>query len=318
MKKRVLLVHEEAVVRRRLTSALPAAEFEVAQAADGLAALRLIDEKAASGAAFHIVAVHDALPDMDGSTVLAVVKGRFPHTSTVLLVDGADAAGGEGGDIPVPFLAPDRLAAVLRATAVTSPGVPSVAPTALPPPAGAYVLARLDPASDPLKVLGELGCCELAAHCDAVRDDRFGIVQLLRGPRAAVTDQAKALLDGRPGVAGWELVHVGAPKVPDGMWGFLDAHDRAQTTDAGRTRNSERPAAYVIVEANPPDRMDLYVRLRLQDEAVEVDVAEDGRIFLLLQADDFGGLHRVMHERIRMLPGVTRVHEMKLVPYAGG
>jgi CheY-like chemotaxis protein len=324
MGARVLLVDGEAGLRRRLSAVLGKAGCEVREAADGLAALQALDERSRAGAAFQVVVVDAGLADIAGLKLVTLIKSRFPSTKVVVLGQPvgptAEQVTQRGGDaLLVRPVDGERLAALVREFGATKAVESKAAAPAPVRPDSGWVLVRLDKTLDPLKVLADLGCCAMSVHCDAVRDEKFGIVQVLRGPKAEIADQAKRLLENRPGVVGWELVPGGAPKLDDGMRAFLDAYDRDHAGDAANKRELAKAASYVAVEANPPDLAGLYVRLYLLDEALEVDAdVAGGRVLLLVQGEDFGHVRRVVHERLPALAGVTRVHEMKVVPYAKG
>lgn len=82
VRRRIVLVDDDPIVRRLLRTTLPSESFDVLEASDGDAALRLVD-----GAEPSLVVLDWRLPGRSGAEVLAESKRRFP-TLPVLVLTG--------------------------------------------------------------------------------------------------------------------------------------------------------------------------------------------------------------------------------------
>ncbi|MGK9165646.1 response regulator [Inquilinus limosus] len=107
---RVLLVEDDVLVRLLAVEALTDGGFDVAEAADGLEALRLLD-----GGEFDLMITDVGLPGMTGAELAAQVRRERPSLK-VLFTTGYGAEDGVPQDLPTlrkPYAA-DALAATVR------------------------------------------------------------------------------------------------------------------------------------------------------------------------------------------------------------
>ena len=328
MGARVLVVDHEVAARRRLVAALGRLGLESGEAADGLAALYAVERQARSGAPFRAVVTEAVLPDIDGTKLLALLKSRHPGLRVVVAAPEATAAAMAelvqrwGGEACVAHpVEPERLAAQVHELVGpkdVAPVRPAPAAAAAAPAApAAWVLVELDRTVDPAELRAALAAVPGVAVCDAVRDERFALVLRLQGVAEAELEAwARRELAGRAGVKSHELVATKAPLPADELRGFLEGYVREHGDDPEYRRAAGRAVSYLVVDVHPPELADLYVRLYVLDEVLEIDGAADGRrLVLLLQGPDTGHLRRVIAERIRPLEGVVRVRELKVVPF---
>ena len=116
---RVLLVDDEAAMRRSAPRLLVARGFAVDTAEDGAAALALLETRNVD-----VLLLDLRMPAMSGADVLARVKSRHPEIEVVMMFDAEDAEGadlaahaGAYDVIAKPFLDPDALARVIERAA---------------------------------------------------------------------------------------------------------------------------------------------------------------------------------------------------------
>ena len=116
---RVLLVDDEASMRRSAPRLLVARGFAVDTAEDGAAALALLETRSVD-----VLLLDLRMPSMSGSDVLARVKSRHPEIEVVMMIDAEDAEGallaahaGAYDVVTKPFLDPDALARVIERAA---------------------------------------------------------------------------------------------------------------------------------------------------------------------------------------------------------
>jgi CheY-like chemotaxis protein len=322
MSARILLVDDEAAIRRQVSVGMAQYGIETRESGDGLSALYAIDKQARTGRPFQVVITDMRLPDIDGLKLLSLIKSRYPDLP-VILISGYGTEGTSEqvterrGDafVPKPF-AMEELAKLVDELAEEHRPEPE-AETRPQTSAAAYAFVQLDRTAEPWKVLGELAYGPNVLYCDPVRDGKYDLVLLLHGSSAEEIEQrARAELATRPGVAAWELLPVAPPFLAEEIRSFMEHYGREHAGQQEIRRTPNRATSYVLVDANPPDLTNLFVRLYFLDEVVEIDAsAKDSRLVLLLQGSDFGQIRRVIAERIRTMEGVARVHELKVIPF---
>ncbi len=112
---RVLLVDDEAAIRRSAPRLLVAKGFAVDTAEDGAAALALLETRAVD-----VLLLDLRMPAMSGIEVISRVKSRHPEIEIVMMIDADDAQSalesidaGAYDVVTKPFLDPDTLALVI-------------------------------------------------------------------------------------------------------------------------------------------------------------------------------------------------------------
>jgi DNA-binding NtrC family response regulator len=80
MKKKILVVDDEAPIRELLATYLEKHGYEIVLAANGSEARRLVDEES-----LQLVIMDIVLPDADGMEVLSAVKQNHPNLPVVML-----------------------------------------------------------------------------------------------------------------------------------------------------------------------------------------------------------------------------------------
>lgn len=79
-KTQILVIDDEAVVRRSFARALTEEHCEVEQAGNGAAGLRALERKA-----YDVVLLDLRMPGMDGIEVLGRIKSRWPKTEVIVI-----------------------------------------------------------------------------------------------------------------------------------------------------------------------------------------------------------------------------------------
>ena len=80
LRKNVLVVDDEEIVRKSYSRSLDGARCEVETVSDGAAALRAMEHQA-----FDLVVLDLRMPGMDGMAVLKVLKERWPESEVVVI-----------------------------------------------------------------------------------------------------------------------------------------------------------------------------------------------------------------------------------------
>lgn len=318
MNTRVLLVDDEVAVRRQLRESMTQSGFEVAESGDVLDALRLIERGAREGRPFGVVVTDMVLPDIGGFKLLSIIKSRYPDLKVVVTSGHAGEETPEevqraraDGFLARPFSADDlasMLAKLLGTASAEAARVPSFV--------SSYVFFAVAGDADPMEVYQALAK-EDAVYCDAVRGGEHQILILVHGATHEEIDARVSELVRRvPGIDATEIVRLRTPHVSDEISAFILDYHREHEEDEFFHRTPNRTAVYVRLDVSPGDVAGLYERLYFVDGVVELDASVEGdQLILLLQAADFERIHRVVNQRIRLMEGIRRIRELKVIPF---
>jgi CheY-like chemotaxis protein len=321
MNKRVLLVDDEAAVRRQLKVGMMQMGFDASESEDGLTALETIEQRAREGRPFNFVVTDMRLPDIDGLKLLNIIKSRYPAMRVIVISGYGQEDTGEqvklrngDGFVPKPFDVQELASMMEGMEAIVAP-TPE-ADASLDVSASTYVFARIASASDPLEVFDSLAYQDGVLYCDAVRDGQWDLVLLVHGSNADHLEQkVKKMFTGWPGIESFLQVPVGAPYLSADVQAYIDDYNRENAGNHPFDRNRHRATSYLMVDLDPNQLESLYTRLYFMDEVVEIDAALSGRqLVLLLHGGDFSRIRHAISRRIRMLDGVLKLHELKVIP----
>ena len=82
---KLLLVDDEAGLRRSLNFGLTQRGFELDESEEGLPALKLIESSYSSGKPYRLVLLDINLPDIDGLKLLELIKSKYPNLPVVVI-----------------------------------------------------------------------------------------------------------------------------------------------------------------------------------------------------------------------------------------
>ena len=321
MNTRVLLVDDEVAIRRQLRESLAQSGFEVAESGDALGALRLIERGAREGRPFGLVVADMVLPDVDGLKLLSIIKSRYPdlkvvvtsgHSGEETTEEEVQSARGDGF-MAKPISTDDLASMLAKLDLITAQ--PEAAATTTS--SSSYVFVAVASDADPMEVYQALAKEDGVVCCDAVRSGEHQILLLVHGATheeidARVSDLVRRI----SGIDGCETVHMRQPYIADEISAFIMDYHREHEDDEFFHRTPNRIGVYLRLDVFPGVMADLYARLYFLDEVVELDASVDGeQLVVLLQAADFERIHRVVSQRIRLMEGIQRIRELKVIPF---
>ncbi len=151
--QRVLVVDDHAATRSHLAAQLSAWGLRAECAADGPAALTLLQNAQSAGDPFKVLMADQRMPGMDGETLLRMLHGedRWRGMQSLLMVPlrGAEAAGRAGPgngtaciNKPIQYSELQRLMAWILGGVGAQPGTPAAEPAAAPPPPARILLVE--------------------------------------------------------------------------------------------------------------------------------------------------------------------------------
>jgi len=318
---RVLVVDDEAPVRRQLKVGLVQHGYDVEESGEGLDALSRI-RVARGSRPFDFVVLDICLPDIDGLRLLNAIKGTYPQLPVVVISgygteatpDTVETRNGSAY-LDKPFEVSTLVAEFTRIghpDDVQPAQVLEAAPE-VRPLESAYVFAKARAGADAFGLFMRLTGAEGVCYCDPLVGD-WDLALLLQAPDRKGIDRLVARhVESSADVGAHEVHHCEPPRLPAECAAFLREYERIQA--AGRLQAGEadrrRPGmltAYALLDVEPARLPLLYMKLRFTDHVVYCDVSDRGRrVLLLLQATLDQELQATLRNEIRVMPGVLRI-----------
>jgi len=229
--RKVLIVDDEAGIRRNLHVGLTQHGFSIDDAEDGLSALAQIESSYHKGTPYSFVITDMVLPDINGLKLLEVIKSKYPKLPVIVITGygtevTADEVTARHGDgfLSKPFLA-DDLADVLGKVVPPKMDAPqAIAEPALKTSVSAYALVKVKAGGD-VKVFNKLYFMDNVLYCDAVRNS-YDIVLLLNAATPAELDQIiQTKIKTLPEVDEVVYCPVAKPKLEAGIQDFINDYE---------------------------------------------------------------------------------------------
>lgn len=315
VKGRVLVIDDEAEVRRSVSAGLTQAGCSVVACPDGYSAIREL----ARGAFDYLVAAV-FLPDIDGLKIAKAARALHPNLPVAVISGFGDwklrqavLAEPNTAYLDKPFKIGQLVQALEKLTPGTKAGAPL--PKADEPetdsPARACLLIRVPEHERSLAVFHQLRGMDGVQACEAVVGD-VDIILLAQAPSAdgirAFTEKVRAI----PGVEIASASPVERPELDPDVRPFVEACRReAKAGPQGET------ASYLLVDVDPHLIRRVFATILFLDNVVSCDVIAGGaRLIALVAGDDAGVPIRRAVERLSRMDGVLRVREARIIQMA--
>ena len=321
--KKVLIVDDEAGIRRNLHVGLTQHGFSIDDAEDGLSALSQIESSYHKGTPYNFVITDMVLPDINGLKLLEVIKSKYPNLPVIIISgygteitpDEVNARHGDGY-LAKPFLV-DELADVLGKVAPPQMDSPqAIAEPALKTSVSAYALIKVKEGGD-VKVFNKLYFMDNVLYCDAVRNS-YDIVLLLNAATPAeleniIQTKIKTLADID------EVVYcpVAKPKLESSIQDFINDYERQNSLSPQGNKPKRVPyplSAYVLIEVEKSRFNEIYPRLYFLDNVVSCDTTKGKYdLILLIQSATFNEMERLVREKIGSIDGIVRTKLLNIM-----
>ena len=331
MEKNVLLIDDEAALRRHVSMGLMQQGYHTEPCENGMKGLETLENLMKRKMPPQVAIVDIRLPDIDGLKLLKVIKANYPDLPVVLITGyGSDSIAQEAKSqmaaayLEKPFNMED-LTKVLAAIPASAPAADSglAATKVTPAPAQsmtAYALLTLEKDANLLKVYRTIYFQENVVYCDAIRGD-YDLVLLLQadtieGIKAIVDNEIKTI----PGVADVSLLSVEAPIFGENVHSIISSVDKALGRDkAGEDVNTSQPArirssSYVLMEIEKEKLEAIYPALYFNDQVVYCDYTLGKYdIVLLMKGTSFSEIENTIRTKFKTLDGVLRIKEWPIL-----
>lgn len=328
---KVLIVDDEASVRRQLSVGLLQSGFEVDDCEDGLSALHKIETARRNQAPYHYIITDIRLPDIIGLKLLQVIKSKYPDLPVVVISGYGDEQTREdvkeflgNAYLEKPFEV-EELEATLRGLGPREEQTGGRTRTAAEEKrlASAYVFIRGSNEADLDAVFSKLYFADGVLYCDAVRGEagsEWDLVLLLQAEDVAgIQHLVKRQIQSLAGVKSVEMHHVERPWLGEDLESFIQNYERLNALEKvgenlGDKRNRRSVSAYALLEIERSYLIPLYSKLYFTDHIVYCDSTDQGKMMILfLQAPTFDLIRKTITREIRTQPGVLRVKVLNIM-----
>ena len=321
--KKVLIVDDEAGIRRNLHFGLTQHGFTIDDAEDGLSALAQIESSYHKGTPYNFVITDMVLPDINGLKLLEVIKSKYPNLP-VIIISGygtevtADEVNARHGDgyLAKPFLADDLADVLGKVAPAKAPTPQAVAEPAVKSSVSAYALIKVKPGGD-VKVFNKLYFMDNVLYCDAVRN-AFDIVVLLNAGSTGELDQiVQGKIKTLPEVEEVVYCPVAKPKLETGIQDFINDYEKQKSLSPQGNKPKRVPyplSAYVLIEVEKARFNEIYPKLYFLDNVVSCDTTKGKYdLILLIQSATFNEMERLVREKIGTIDGIVRTKLLNIM-----
>jgi len=329
MEKKVLLIDDEASLRRSVSMGLMQKGYQTEPCENGMKALQTLETFKQKSLPLGCAIVDIRLPDIDGLKLLKAIKFNYPQLPVIIITGyGSETIAEEAKTadayLEKPFSV-DDLARVLEQMKSQE-----AEPAAAAPPAkqlqaaqesmSAYALLSLDESANLLNTYRKLYYNENVLYCDAVRGDYDLVLMLQAATSDKINEVVEQEIKTMPGVAGVSLMMVDMPTFGENVINIMGSVDRALGRDKGENVAASKQAArtrvssYVMLEVEKEKMEGIYPALYFNDQVVNCDYTDGSfSIVLLMKGTSFSEIGSTIRSRFKTMDGVLRIKEYPII-----
>lgn len=325
MKGRVLIIDDEAEIRRNLTIGLTQEDYAVVACPDGVSAIHELNRAREQGFGYHYLVTDIFMPDIDGLKILKVIKTQFPELPVLVITGFGDdrlkftaLAEQNTGYLDKPFEISDLVAALEK----LAPGATTLEPAGAGPKdsgtgresISAYLTLRITKPELSMDVFNRLARMEGVSSCEAVRGDVDIILLAQASTRAGIEtlfDRVKAI----PGVEVTSMDAVERPRLDRDVKDFVDVYQQVvKLSSKESARKQPGTTSYIIVDIDRSAVQQIFTTIFFIEEVLVCDVIEGGSklVGMITGQGAVGRTPRII-EKISQIDGVLRVREAKVI-----
>jgi len=326
LKGRVLIIDDEAEIRRNLTVGLAQEGYAAVACPDGISAIHELDSARERGEAYDYLVTDIFMPDIDGLKILKVIKIKHADLPVLVITGFGDESlkltalsEFNTGYLDKPFEIPDLVKALEElspgsTTAGAEPAGGEEKDVAIGESVSAYVTIRITDPARSMDIYNTLYQMPGVQRCDAVRGD-IDVIVLAR----AVSKKAiEALFEEISAIKGVEIAsmsEIERPKLDRDVDEFIKIYSEAVKRPA-QVIPEKQPGttSYVIVDIDKNAIQQIFTTVFFIDDVVFCDVIEDGTklVGMITGQSAVGRTPRII-EKLGQIDGVLRVREATIV-----
>jgi len=327
VKGRVLIIDDEAEIRRNLTVGLTQEGFSAVACPDGISAIHELDSAKEKGETYDYLVTDIFMPDIDGLKILKVIKIQHPDLPVLVITGFGDESlkltalsEHNTGYLDKPFEIPDLVEALEELSPGTMEAVAEAAgeaPQEIRESISSYITIKITDPDKSMEIYNELYQMEGVQRCDAVRGD-FDIIVLAQADSVEDIEALKKRISGMDGVEIVSMSDVERPRLDRDVDDFINIYQEAVKKQA-RTTPAKQPGttSYIVVDIDKDAIQQIFTTVFFIDEVIFCDVIEDGTklVGMITGQSAVGRTPRVI-EKLSEIDGVLRVREATVIKLA--
>jgi two-component system response regulator (stage 0 sporulation protein F) len=326
---RVLIVDDEASLRRQLMVGLVQNGYEVDECEEGLSALTKIKAAESKQNPFCCVILDVRLPDIDGLKILSVIKAAYADLPVVVITgygneEMVNTVQSHGASVYLdkPFEMGTLVSVIegIGPKAQDKPGAEAGAGEGILQSALVFVHAAKD--SDPGEIYSRLCFADGVCYCDPVLGEWDMVMLLQAQNRKSIEQLVQRHLGGAGDVGAFEVHYCEKPLISKELEEFIQDYEKVQAMERGNEqtmdgRNLRKLTSYAVLDVDATKLASLYMKLYFTDNVVHCDVTDGGKqIILLLQGVSAQEIQSTIRSEIRMIPGVLRIKQLSALNFS--
>ena len=323
MKGNVLIIDDEAEIRRNLTIGLTQEGYSAVACPDGISAIHELENSMKKGIKYDYLITDIFMPDIDGLKILKVIKRQYPNLP-VLVITGY-------GDVSLEFEAvsevntgyldkPFEIAELVEAIEKLTPGStePDERKQMVEPEmrvsVSTYLTIKVTELDKSMDIYMKLYDMDGVQRCEAVRGD-FDIIVLLHANSEDEIDKIIEKINNMTGVEILSMSRVERPKLDRDIHEFINTYS-GFVKEAATQTSAKQPGttSYIIVDIDKEAIQQVFTTVFFIDEVVFCDVIEEGsKLVGMIRGESSVGTKPRIIEKLNQIEGVLRVREAKVI-----
>jgi len=323
LKGRVLIIDDEAEIRRNLTVGLTQEDYSVVACPDGISAIHELNQARNKGIAYDYLVTDIFMPDIDGLKILKVIKNQYPELPVLVITGFGDErlmltalSEHNTGYLDKPF----EISDLVEALDELSPGRTATEAEAdksqdgMRESVSAYLTIKITDSENSMEIFDKLYSMKNIQSCEAVRGD-FDVILLAQAESQADIEKVFEEVKTIEGVKVLSMSTVERPKLDRDVDQFIDTYQKAVKQDAqAGARRQPGTMSYIIVDVDPNSIQQIFTTVFFIDEVVVCDVIDEGSklVGMITGHGAVGKTPRII-EKLSQIDGVLRVREAKVI-----
>ncbi|HMA77141.1 MAG TPA: response regulator [Candidatus Krumholzibacteriaceae bacterium] len=323
MKGNVLIIDDEAEIRRNLTVGLTQEGLSAVSCPDGISAIHELENSREKGIKYDYLITDIFMPDIDGLKILKVIKKQYPDLPVLVITGYGDVSleleaisEHNTGYLDKPFEISELVEALKELTpgSTVSDGKKAEFEPEVRESVSAYLTIRITDKDNSMGIYKKLYYLDGVHRCEAVRGD-FDIIILAQAGSQDEIDELFGRIGKMDGLEVVSVDRVERPKLDRDVNEFISIYSEL-VKESENVTSSKNPGttSYVVVDIEKGSIQQIFTTVFFIDEVVFCDVIEDGSrlVGMITGQSSVGKTPRIV-EKLNQIDGVLRVREAKVI-----
>lgn len=325
MEKRILLVDDEAAIRRTLSLMLLQMGYDVEPCEDAISALKKLDLYEKNKIKLDSIVLDVRLPDIDGIKLGKIIRSKFPQICIVYITGYADQLDMDemkkvhaSAVLEKPVEAKDLVEYFEEATILESIPEPKeiVKEEKGVETVSAYMLIKLEKEAAFLNIYRELYYMKDVLYCDATEGD-YDIVLLIQGKSKGDCKKiSETIQKNIEDIKDVDFMEIGIPILDDNIRNIIQTAEESDDPEklVAKRDFGRKICSYILMEVEREKLEYIYPVLRLSEEVVYCDYTTGKyNLVLFVYGTGFNEINKFIENKIVPMDGVLRVKKFPVL-----